>query len=260
MMPELQGVQGESPTADMRLPKPRHKSCFAGHDMSLWRWLVRCIQHFLMRYPYAMGTTIACVLAFLGDFAAQWLEASHSYIPFSFHVRRSFSFWVTSGMWNGIAWRTWINSLEQWLPGKDLGRVSLKIMLSQFLLNPFVYMPYFHIVHGMLLGETLSVAFARLQAESLALDVKIWCIFIPSNFILFTYIPSPYRVVWTSSVSLGWGIILSICTSRGDSFLGFATGLEHFGVSAHPSIGTYVSAPERFGTLDISSGVGAMHP
>merc|ERR1712190_442346 len=112
-------------------------------------------------------------------------------------------------------------------------------------------MPFFHIVHGALMGQSVRESWASFQSGSLALDARMWMIYIPSNTILFMYIPNKYQIVWTSTVALLWNVVLSLYTHalNRSVVVSAINGLNRFGTDKDdwPGIGTLVSDLYPFG-------------
>merc|ERR1712032_1169244 len=119
---------------------------------------------------------------------------------------------VVNGFWTGVLFRTWIDFIQRLVPERDLRRVALKVALNQFIVTPLVYMPFFHVAYGAFMGQSTEESWRKFRAESFALDARMWMIYIPSNTILFMFIPVQYQIVWTSSVSLLWNVVLSLYT------------------------------------------------
>lgn len=173
---------------------------------------------FLKRRPYIGGFFTAMVLASLGDFIAQTIEMARAEKWTGFDLHRNACLLIVNGLWNGFAFRSWLYFMEARLPKRDFKSVAVKVICTQFGLNPLVYMPFFTLLHGHLMGLPWDVALSRSwPSQNLYLDTKMWCVYVPSNSVLFGLIPTEYQVLWTSSVSVIWNTILSLCTGGSGS-------------------------------------------
>merc|ERR550539_297266 len=70
-------------------------------------------------------------------------------------------------------------------------------------------------------AEILSV----FESEYFALLFRLWSLFMPTRLVMFLFVPVRYQVLWDSSVSFFWQVVLSL----------FEAGRRHPGVSGSVS-------------------------
>merc|ERR1712176_98664 len=102
-------------------------------------------------------------------------------------------------------------------------------------------------------GDALQDSLTMLREKGFALDCRINAVYVPSNLLMFLYIPLKYQILWTVSVSLLWNILCSIFTSGNNhAFATQVMALNGFGSSASdPPIVQFVSWTSDFGGGDI---------
>ena len=79
---------------------------------------------------------------------------------------------------------------------------------------PLLYLPSFFIFPALLRGEDSANAIAALKQEWLASTVSCWALWVPAQFIIFSRVPSMYRVRCVASVNFFWSVTLSFLTNR----------------------------------------------
>merc|ERR1711957_618893 len=85
-----------------------------------------------------------------------------------------------------------------------------KLAATQALLQPLVYVPFFFLFHGLLIGEMPGESLHRLYVEYFALLLRLWSLFMPTRMLMFLMVPPRYQVLWDSSVSFFWQVALSL--------------------------------------------------
>merc|ERR1712217_567195 len=96
------------------------------------------------------------------------------------------------------------------IPGSSMGVVLKKLALTQTVLQPFVYVPFFFFYHGLLIGQSLHDILVRFTTDYFSLLLRLWSLFMPTRLMMFLIIPPPYQVLWDSSVSFFWQVALSL--------------------------------------------------
>merc|ERR1719219_1231543 len=94
------------------------------------------------------------MLSFTADFTAQNIEHHWQARPLPFDIRRSRALALTSFFYNGLVLTSWLQMLAWIIPGTGLKPSIVKLMCTQTILQPFGYVPFFFIVHGLFLMQS----------------------------------------------------------------------------------------------------------
>jgi len=189
--------------------------------------------------PRVTNGIVSMMLSFTADFTVQNIEHRWQARPLPFDIRRTRALALTSLFYSGLVLTSWFQMLAWIIPGTGFKPSMVKLMCTQTILQPFGYVPFFFIVHGLFLMESPHEILAQIQSDYFALLVRLWSIFMPTRLLMFLFVPLKYQVLWDSSVSFVWNCVLS---------------LTHMGGADHNvSTGSLVSGmlvKERFGYLE----------
>ncbi|CAE8583066.1 unnamed protein product [Polarella glacialis] len=160
----------------------------------------------LAERPRQTNFVVSYVLSAIGDMSAQLLEAFRATADESpgFDLRRNFSLATCSSLWNSVVLCSWFAMLDRYMPVRTWKTILMKLGASQILLNSIVYVPYFFMLHGILMGQAIDEAWNHLCDKHLEMLTRAWCVFIPGYFLMFAVVPLDYQVLWISVVSLFW--------------------------------------------------------
>lgn len=165
----------------------------------------------LKERPRITNAIVSMLISSTADMVAQAFERGTAHgLSFSVDVRRTCALAATAFTYNGFILTSWLIMLNTALPGAGMGCVLKKLALTQTLLQPFVYVPFFFVFHGLLIGQTLQDIFTRFTSDYFSLLLRLWSLFMPTRLLMFVIIPPPYQVLWDSSVSFFWQVALSL--------------------------------------------------
>lgn len=166
--------------------------------------------------PRLTNAVVSMTIALTADISAQSMEfvrgnGLHSFV---WDFERTRALCLTSALYNGLILTNWFMFLSWLFPRADLKAAFAKLALSQSLLQPFVYVPFFFLVHGLLLGQRLHQIGTELTTNYFALLFRLWTLFMPSRLLMFIIVPVKYQVLWDSVVSFLWQVVLSLFESK----------------------------------------------
>lgn len=165
--------------------------------------------------PRITNFCVSFLISSLADLVAQTSEHRIAgQLWMGYDLRRTRALALTCGTYNGVILTTWLLTLGFFLPHTDIKSVLCKLCLTQFLLQPFVYVPFFFLFHGSAMGDPYRDSIGHLQHDYFALLVRLWSIFMPTRLMMFVFVPLRYQVLWDSSVSFFWQLILSLFAAK----------------------------------------------
>jgi hypothetical protein len=165
----------------------------------------------------------------------------------SIDFRRAAVFLLYGGLYQGMAQEYIYNDIYATLfgSGTDILTASKKVSAEMFVLTPLLCIPAAYLIKGLLGGNTIrgalkkyrddvihrkilfinwSKCFGRHDKSALTCAIDIYkllsvlyhCkgIWIPVNFLVFSFVPEHFRVTFVALVSFFWTMILSKTMSR----------------------------------------------
>lgn len=63
------------------------------------------------------------------------------------------------------------------------------------ILQPFVYVPFYFVFHGLLVGQTIAEICGHLGSNYFALLFRLWSIFMPTRVVMFLFVPLNYQAI-----------------------------------------------------------------
>mmetsp|Transcript_43373 Transcript_43373/g.85968 ORF Transcript_43373/g.85968 Transcript_43373/m.85968 type:complete len:265 (-) Transcript_43373:32-826(-) len=187
--------------------------------------------------PHVTNGLVSLMLAFMADFAAQNIEHQWQARPLPFDIRRSRALALTSSLYNGLVLTSWLQMLSRIIPGTGLKPSVVKLMCTQTILQPFGYVPFFFVVHGLLLMQSSLEILAQFERDYFALLVRLWSLFMPTRLVMFLFVPVQYQVLWDSSVAFLWNCLLSLSHVGGGADHNLCTGSLVSGMLIKESFG-----------------------
>ncbi len=159
----------------------------------------------LARRPIAVKAAAGAILGAAGDATAQRCENVSAYEP-----RRGIAFTSFNAMWSGPCCHFIFESLERAAP-QARGMVSIvpKMLTTQLLVNPFIFLPLFYGWTGAVLGRTVEDTLEKARREALTTLQATWLIFAPFNVLMFTSIPVRHQPSATALVSFAHSTVVS---------------------------------------------------
>ena len=170
--------------------------------------MLRSYERLLARAPIPVKTASGALLGFAGDGTAQTRDGG------AYDTRRGFAFTSLAAVWNGPCMHTVFEQLERRFP-QSLGWRSLvpKMMFTQLVMNPFIYLPLFYTWMGLALGRTAAQTVEKAQREYWTTLQVTWSIFAPFNVVNFMLIPVRHQAFALASVSFSYQCILSMISN-----------------------------------------------
>lgn len=184
----------------------------------------------LQAHPYLTNFCVACTISSMANIVAQTAENSSPDRGFAgvgavdFHETQALA--MTSGVYSGFFLTFAFKQLGRHFPGSDWKSILCKLAIAQLCFQPFVYVPYFFMFHGMLAGESPALSFDHLEHGYFATLFRMWALYCPGRLFMFACVPVQYQVLWDCCVSFCWQLILSF-----------------FNISHHPAAASPTFAP-----------------
>jgi len=169
----------------------------------------------LSRQPRLTNAVVSLFIASNADITAQLMEymKGNGMQSFQWDFNRTRALCMTSASYNGMILTSWFMLLSWKFPRPDIRSALCKLALSQTILQPFVYVPFFFLAHGFFLGQPLHQNWAELCSNYFAILFRLWTLFMPSRLFMFIFVPVKYQVLWDSVVSFLWQVVLSLFES-----------------------------------------------
>jgi len=181
-------------------------------------FMIRMIEFYkrsLEAWPHFTNGVVAYVITTMGDASAQIIQGGVDFRAMEgFDIKRNVALALTASIYSGLILTSWLLALNTALPGFGLRLVMGKLAATQTILQPFVYVPFFFIVHGMFCGQSSAEIRDKIRRDYFDLLFKLWSLFMPSRFLMFLIIPVRYQVLWDSSVAFIWQFALSLMIAK----------------------------------------------
>jgi len=163
---------------------------------------------FFGRHVWITNTVTSGGLFAIGDAAQQQIEKyQHGDKDTAFDYNRNGRFLIV-GFTQGLPHHWWYTWLDRVLPGNSLSTVFKKIIADQVIASPYFHSAFFFGV-GTLEGRSLSQCWVELKSKFLLVYVVDCITWPPFQFINFLYLPSVYRTLYVSTITVFWTCFLS---------------------------------------------------
>jgi len=179
--------------------------------------LIRMLEFYkrsLETWPHLTNGIAAYIITTMGDASAQLIQGGVKLAMDGFDVKRNVALALTASIYSGLVLTSWLHALNTAFPGFGLRLVMGKLAATQTLLQPFVYVPFFFIVHGMFCGQSLTEIKHKIRSDYFSLLLRLWSLFMPTRFLMFLIVPVRYQVLWDNTVAFVWQFALSIMISK----------------------------------------------
>ena len=186
--------------------------------------LLKSYGDLLVTHPLETKVGTAAVLATVGDAIAQKSsDASKEYDP-----TRGMSFALFAAMYTGAFqhyWFGWENTKLAFTAAEISPTLALlfassaaflpiaKLVLNQFVVVPFLYMPLFFAFTGHMAGLSEEESLARAKQMYGPILLRNYFYWLPAQFIQFAVIAPEWQIPYVCFASLIWTIILSSASS-----------------------------------------------
>ncbi|XP_040576112.1 mpv17-like protein 2 [Lepeophtheirus salmonis] len=112
------------------------------------------------------------------------------------------------GLSQGPPHHYWYIWLDRYLPKRDLRTVCFKILADQILAAPFFALTFFFGM-GLLEDRRISEIWKEFLNKFPTIYIFDWCIWPPTQYINFKWVPPHFRVLYVNIVTLIWDVFLS---------------------------------------------------
>lgn len=149
---------------------------------------------------------ISITLSGLGDAIEQRIEM-HQDKEMVFDPTRNFNMSMT-GLPSAIICHNWYKFLDNRIKGRTIRAVMLKVFFDQIICSPLCISAFFFTL-CILERSTFKQAVDEIKQKAMKLYVAEWVVWPPAQFINFYVLPLRFRVVFDSTISLGYDIYTS---------------------------------------------------
>lgn len=190
--------------------------------------------------PRITNAVVSMMISTTADTVAQSFEQWNAHGPWrGLDLHRTQALALTAFTYNGFILTSWLMFVNSAVPGNGTKAVLKKLAVTQAILQPFVYVPFFFVFHGFLMGQSSHDIMNRFSNDYFSLLFRLWSLFMPTRLLMFLVVPPQYQVLWDSSVSFFWQVALSLFDAA-------------HGAKAH-SVIQLVADMDPFGDMDIGS-------
>jgi len=161
--------------------------------------------------PRFTNSIVSMFIATAADTVAQLVERAadgRDWVGLDFRRNRALA--ITSAVYNGIILTSWLLALGRAVPRTDFRASFAKLAATQLILQPLVYVPFFFVFHGLMLSQSFAEILSVFESEYFALLFRLWSLFMPTRLVMFLFVPVRYQVLWDSSISFFWQVVLSL--------------------------------------------------
>ncbi|CAL7935625.1 unnamed protein product [Xylocopa violacea] len=163
-------------------------------------------QLFSPKYLLYTNIGISISLSATGDVMEQHYEIlKGEWHKWSFNRTRNMAI---SGMSIGVVCHYWYKYLDAKLPGRTIHIVLKKVVLDQLICSP-LYITMFFLTLGILEGSSWPKLKEEIIKKAHKLYLAEWIVWPPAQVFNFYFLPTKYRVLYDSTISLGYDIYTS---------------------------------------------------
>jgi len=94
------------------------------------------------------------------------------------------------------------------LPKRELPTVAAKIGLDQFVMSPMCITLFFYGI-GVMEQKPVAEMNKEIKHKFLEVYVMDWCVWVPTQFINFYFVPVKYQVLYINAVTMMYNVFLS---------------------------------------------------
>lgn len=162
---------------------------------------------FSPRWLLFTNTGLTVGLSITGDAFQQWYQSTYQQKNKPWDKKRTIRMGAT-GLMMAPFIHYWYICLDQWFPGRTFRILWRKVLLDQLICSP-VYVSIFVLSLGIMEGQTWRKIKVDLKAKGAVLYATEWAVWPPAQFVNFYFLPSRYRVLYDSTVSLAFDVFWS---------------------------------------------------
>ena len=183
---------------------------------------ITAIDAFWKAHPLIAAAVVCSTKACLADLVAQHRqqrkESTTAAKQKKLDIRRTISFVVYGALYQGMAQELIYNNLYTYLFGSATTArvVAKKVLFDAFFHNALVCIPMAYAVKSFVFNYSLATAIRQYIDDVVhhGLLLKYYALWMPVNAMIFTVVPTHWRISVMAVVSFFWMIILSTISSR----------------------------------------------
>ncbi|KAK5645139.1 hypothetical protein RI129_006439 [Pyrocoelia pectoralis] len=164
-------------------------------------------KHLLFTNTWTSG-----VLMVAGDLMEQEIEYQRKLISERYDWWRVGRMFIT-GLAFGPLHHYFYMWLDKALPQRTLKVISQKILWDQIVMSPLCIVVFIYGVAG-LEGKTIKSSTNELKEKFVDIYAFDWCIWPPTQFINFYYLPVKYQVLYINGITMLYNVFLSYIKHR----------------------------------------------
>ncbi|XP_060528562.1 mpv17-like protein 2 [Cylas formicarius] len=158
---------------------------------------------------YLLTTNIVSsgVLMLVGDACQQEIEYRQHKLKERYDLARMTRMFIV-GLLLGPIHHYYYLYIAKIMPKRDFTTVVKKIGLDQFMMSPICIATFFY---GMGLLEMKTPRNINEEIARKFVDVYVmdWCVWVPTQYVNFYYVPVKYQVLWINAVTMLYNVFLS---------------------------------------------------
>ncbi|XP_030749893.1 mpv17-like protein 2 [Sitophilus oryzae] len=168
---------------------------------------------------YLLHTNIISsgVLMWLGDICEQEIEYRRGILAKRYDYGRMTRMFLV-GLGLGPIHHYYYLYIARIWPKRDFSTITKKLALDQFLMGPLCICTFFYTMGAL---ERKPVQQMNDEITSKFLDVYLidWCVWVPTQFINFYFVPVKYQVFYINAVTMFYNVFLSYIKHKDVEYL-----------------------------------------
>lgn len=161
----------------------------------------------LARRPVAVKTLTGAVVSWVSDALAQRIEDPVA----PYDSDRGNALTSLGAVWNGPCLHVYFEWLERLFPQRrGLHSMAPKVLITQLILNPFIYLPMFYSWTAIYYGRSVDETLQKVRREYWPSLYAAWAVFTPVNLANFYYVPVRHQVNVTLAASFVFNTAISL--------------------------------------------------
>lgn len=147
-----------------------------------------------------------------GDVMEQEIEFQRGLIPTRYDWGRVGRMFI-AGLGFGPLHHYFYGWMDQILPKRTMYSITQKILLDQVVMSPVCIFFLFYSM-GALEGKSVKGCTDEVKEKFMEVYMVDWCIWPPTQFINFYYLPVKYQVLYINGVTMLYNVFLSFIKHR----------------------------------------------
>ncbi|KAI2810120.1 hypothetical protein BLOT_001276, partial [Blomia tropicalis] len=123
---------------------------------------------------------------------------------------------MMAGVYFSLFGHYWYTYLDRKFPSYVKNSVKKKL-LAEIMAGPTIVAGVFFVI-GKLKGQSFNQCMEYMKSNFAIICAVEWLIFIPLQWINFTYVPAKFRYLYVASISIGYDAFLSYVLHRNERY------------------------------------------